>query len=87
MQATRMGNRQRRVDRRTLGRSIRYLGRYRWQAIVPYLFLIIATVAMLWVPKLLGDIIDVVTQGSIANAIVPRLDMVPASILDQVLRL
>jgi ATP-binding cassette subfamily B protein len=80
-----MGRRQDSVDRATLTRAIRYLGRYRWQAIIPYLFLIIATLAQLMVPRMLGNIIDAVTQGTIANAIVPRLDTIPAGILDQIL--
>jgi ATP-binding cassette subfamily B protein len=68
-----------------LTRSIRYLGRYRWQAIIPYLFLVVATAAQLMVPRMLGNIIDAVTQGTIANAIVPRMDTIPAGILDQIL--
>ena len=85
MQTSRMGRRQGNVDRATLTRAIRYLGRYRWQAIIPYLFLIIATLAQLMVPRMLGNIIDAVTQGTIANAIVPRLDTIPSEILDQIL--
>jgi ATP-binding cassette subfamily B protein len=80
-----MGRRQGNVDRATLTRAIRYLGRYRWPAIIPYLFLIIATLAQLMVPRMLGNIIDAVTQGTIANAIVPRLDTIPSEILDQIL--
>jgi ATP-binding cassette subfamily B protein len=37
------------------------------------------------VPKMLGNIIDAVTQGSVANAIVPRMDTIPSGILDQIL--
>jgi ATP-binding cassette subfamily B protein len=37
------------------------------------------------VPRLLGDIIDAVTRGSLANALVPRLDTIPAGILNQML--
>jgi ATP-binding cassette subfamily B protein len=73
------------VDRKTLTRSIQYLGRYRWQAIIPYLFLVIATLAQLMVPRMLGNIIDAVTRGSLANALVPRLDTIPGGILDQML--
>jgi ATP-binding cassette subfamily B protein len=80
-----MGGRQAGVDRETLARAIRYLGRYRWQAIIPYVFLVIATLAQLMVPRMLGNIIDAVTRGTIANAIVPRLDTIPAGVLDQIL--
>ena len=85
MQTSRTANGRGRVDRKTLVRSIQYLGRYRWQAIIPYLFLVIATLAQLMVPKMLGNIIDAVTQGSVANAIVPRMDTIPSGILDQIL--
>ncbi len=85
MQISRIERRQAQVDRKTLARSIRYLGRYRWQAVLPYIFLIIATLAQLMVPRLLGNIIDAVTQGSIAKAIVSRMDTIPSDILDQIL--
>ena len=85
MQTSRVDKRQASVDRATLIRAIRYLSRYRWQAIIPYLFLIIATLAQLMVPRMLGNIIDAVTRGTIANALVPRLDTIPSGILDQVL--
>lgn len=85
MQTSRMERRQAQVDRKTLTRAIQYLGRYRWQAIIPYLFLVIATLAQLMIPRMLGNIIDAVAQGSIANAIVPRMDTMPAGILDQIL--
>ena len=80
-----MGRRQSGVDRETLARAVRYLGRYRWQAIIPYVFLVIATMAQLMVPRMLGNIIDAVSRGTIANAIVPRLDTIPADVLDQIL--
>jgi ATP-binding cassette subfamily B multidrug efflux pump len=85
LQTSRMGRRQTGVDRKTLTRSIQYLARYRWQAIIPYLFLVVATLAQLMVPRMLGNIIDAVTHGSLANAIVPRMDTMPAGILNQIL--
>lgn len=57
-----------------IGRAIRYLGRYRRDALLPYLFMIIATLAQLAVPRMVRNIIDAVTNGVIANAIVPQLD-------------
>ncbi len=86
MRTSRMDRRQAQIDRKTLTRAIQYLGRYRWQAIIPYLFLVIATLAQLMVPRMLGNIIDAVAQGSIANAIVPRMETMPAGILDQILK-
>jgi ATP-binding cassette subfamily B protein len=80
-----MANRGPGVDRKTLMRSIGYLGRYRWQAIAPYIFLIIATLSQLMIPRMLGNIIDAVTLGSAANAIVPRMDTIPSEIFNQIL--
>jgi ATP-binding cassette subfamily B protein len=80
-----MANRGPGVDRKTLMRSIGYLGRYRWQAIAPYIFLIIATLSQLMIPRMLGNIIDAVTRGSAANAIVPRMDTIPSEIFNQIL--
>ena len=37
------------------------------------------------VPRMLGNIIDAITQGTIANALVPRLDSIPEGMLDQIL--
>ena len=85
MQTSRMANRKPSVDRKTLMRSIGYLGRYRWQAVAPYLFLVVATLAQLMVPRMLGNIIDAVTRGSVANAIVPRMDTIPSGIFNQIL--
>jgi len=85
LQTSRIGNRQGGIDRKTLSRAVQYLGRYRWQAIAPYVFLIIATLAQLMVPRLLGNIIDAITHGTIANGLVPRLDTIPESMLDQIL--
>lgn len=85
MQTSRMANRRPGVDRKTLMRSISYLGRYRWQAVAPYIFLIIATLSQLMVPRMLGNIIDAVTWGSAANAIVPRMDSIPMDIYNQIL--
>jgi ATP-binding cassette subfamily B multidrug efflux pump len=64
-----------------IGRAIRYLGRYRRNAILPYLFMIIATLAQLAVPRMVRNIIDAVTRGVLASAIVPKLDGMPASLL------
>ncbi|MEP7357464.1 MAG: ABC transporter ATP-binding protein, partial [Anaerolineales bacterium] len=68
-----------------MGRAIRYLGNYRRNAILPYLFMIIATLAQLAVPRMVRNIIDAVTRGVIANAIVPKLDQIPANFLPTIL--
>ncbi len=69
-----------------LRRAIQYLGRYRKQASLPYLFLIVATLSQLAVPRLVRNIIDAVTRGAIANALLPRLENAPAGIRESVLR-
>jgi ATP-binding cassette subfamily B protein len=68
-----------------LRRAIGYLRRLGWQAAWPYLFLIVATMSQLAVPRLVRNIIDAVTRGVIANAIVPRLDEIPAGVLPTLL--
>ena len=85
MQTSSARKRQGGVDRKTLSRAVKYLARYRWQAIVPYIFLIIATLAQLMVPRMLGNIIDAITQGTLANRLVPVLDSIPGGMLDQIL--
>ncbi len=69
------------MDRGALGRAIRYLGRYRGQALLPYVFLIIAVLSQLAVPKLLGSLIDAITGGVIAQNVVPNLGAVPQQFL------
>ena len=68
-----------------LRRATRYLGRLRFQAVLPYLFLIVATVSQLAVPRLVRNIIDAVTRGVLANSIVPHLDEIPAGFLPTIL--
>ena len=69
-----------------LRRAIQYLGRYRKQASLPYLFLIVATLSQLAVPRLVRNILDAVTRGALANAILPRLQSAPAGIQENVLQ-
>jgi ATP-binding cassette subfamily B protein len=54
---------------RSLGRAIRYLGRYKREAGIAYGAMLIATLAQLAVPQLIQDIIDAVTEGVIATRI------------------
>jgi ATP-binding cassette subfamily B protein len=57
------GRREKPKSRGGLGRAIRYLTHYKGYAVLPYLFLVVATLAQLAVPKLIGNIIDAVTEG------------------------
>lgn len=64
---------------RSVGRAIKYLTRYGRQAALPYLFLIVATLAQLAVPNLIRRIIDAVTSGYVANQILQSLDKIPSA--------
>jgi len=68
-----------------LRRAISYLGRYKKQALLPYLFLLIATLAQLAVPRMVRNIIDAITQGYIASAVLDGLAQIPETVLDQAL--
>jgi ATP-binding cassette subfamily B protein len=64
-----------------LRRAVQYLGRYRQQAALPYLFLIVATLSQLAVPRLVRNIIDAVTNGVVAKSVLPNLEKIPASFM------
>src|SRR3989304_3882744 len=72
------------VDKKALGRAIRYLGHYRSLAILPYLFLVIATTAQLMGPRMVRNIIDAVPQGAIANTLIPRLGSIPDAVQSRI---
>jgi ATP-binding cassette, subfamily B, multidrug efflux pump len=62
-----------------IGRAIRYLTRYRQQAALPYIFLLIATLSQLAVPRMVRNVIDAVTSGYISDQILQALDKIPAN--------
>ncbi|HEX2696218.1 MAG TPA: ABC transporter ATP-binding protein, partial [Anaerolineales bacterium] len=68
-----------------IGRAIRYLTHYKGQALLPYLFLIIATLAQLAVPSMIRAIIDAVTSGYIADQVRQALDKIPAQYMSAAL--
>jgi len=70
--------RQPRSSFKGIGRAVRYLTHYGRQAALPYVFLIIATVSQLAVPRLVRSIIDAVTSGYIADQVLGALDKIPA---------
>jgi len=72
-------------SRGSLGRAIRYLRNYRQQAMLPYLFLVIATLAQLAVPRMVGNMIDAITQGVVADTALKALEKIPAALLPQAL--
>src|SRR5687767_15002197 len=68
-----------------IGRAVRYLTNYGRQALLPYVFLIIATLSQLAVPNLVGNVIDAVTSGYIANQVLDALANIPAAFVSQAL--
>jgi ATP-binding cassette subfamily B protein len=76
---------ERKNDNASLGRAIQYLTRYRGQAAIPYIFLIIATLSQLAVPSVIRRVIDAVTTGYIADQVLQALDKIPASFVGQAL--
>jgi ATP-binding cassette subfamily B protein len=68
-----------------MGRAARYLWNYRKEAPLPYLFLLVATLAQLVVPHLVSNIIDAVVSGVRAPAILDALNKIPAAFMSQAL--
>lgn len=52
-----------------LGRAIRYLGQQKTSTILAYGALVVATLAQLAVPQLVQNMIDAITQGTVANTV------------------
>jgi ATP-binding cassette, subfamily B, multidrug efflux pump len=71
------------IEKQSIGRAARYLLRYRWQAILPYIFLVIATLSQLAVPRMISNVIDAVTDGVTARMILERLPEIPGAFLGQ----
>ena len=69
------------ASRGAIGRAARYMWRYRWQATLPYLFLLVATLSMLMVPRMVRNIIDAVTNGVIASQLMQKLPTIPSQSL------
>ncbi|MBI3739731.1 MAG: ABC transporter ATP-binding protein [Chloroflexi bacterium] len=72
-------------QRNVIGRAAGYLFHYRWQAVLPYLFLLVATLSQLAVPRLIRSIIDAVTKGVIASTVLDALNKIPTAFMSQAL--
>jgi len=68
-----------------IGRAIRYLTHYKGQALLPYIFLIVATLSQLAVPSMVRAILDAVTSGYIADQVRAALDKIPAQFVSTAL--
>jgi hypothetical protein len=66
-------------------RAARFMLHYPREAVLPYLFLVIATLSQLAVPRMVRSVIDSVTGGVIARTLLERLPAIPAAIMDQAL--
>ena len=69
----------------SIGRAAQYLWQYKGQAALPYLFLLIATLAQLAVPRLVANVINAVTNGVVAKTILGALPKIPAAFASQAL--
>jgi len=58
---------------------------YRGQAVLPYLFMLIATLAMLEVPRLVANVLNAVTNGSVAKLVLDGLGKIPPAFISQAL--
>ncbi|HEY6073256.1 MAG TPA: ABC transporter ATP-binding protein, partial [Anaerolineales bacterium] len=79
------GRRERRSSSGGMRRAVQYLTHYRRQALLPYVFLIIATLSQLAVPRMVRNIIDAVTSGYIASQVNSALDKIPTQFLSAAL--
>ena len=64
-----------------IGRAVRYLTRYKRQAALPYVFLIIATLSQLAVPRMVRNVIEAVTSGYLSSQILQALGKIPANFM------
>jgi ATP-binding cassette, subfamily B, multidrug efflux pump len=66
-----------------ISRAGKYLWRYRTQAWLPYVFLLVATISQLMVPRMVRNVIDAVTNGVIAKTLLERIPQIPAAFVAQ----
>ena len=66
----------------SLGKAVRFLGNHPWTSIMPYLFVVFATLSQLLIPSMLRRAIDIITQGETANSILPHLFEIPTAAQD-----
>ncbi|MDP1713144.1 MAG: ABC transporter ATP-binding protein [Anaerolineales bacterium] len=68
-----------------IGRAIKYLTHYGRQAVLPYIFLVIATLSQLAVPRMIRNVIDAVTSGFLADQVLQALENIPAQFVSAAL--
>ncbi|MFM8321751.1 MAG: ABC transporter ATP-binding protein [Chloroflexota bacterium] len=67
------------AQRSAMRRAARYLSHYPRQAVLPYLFLVVATLSQLAVPRLVSRVIDEVARGVTAHQLLERLPALAAA--------
>ena len=79
-------------DRRSAGpknnglrRSLQYLTHLKFNMAWPYIFMVIATLAQLAVPRMVRNILDAVTNGYLAQQVLAALPQIPTAFAGQVL--
>ena len=72
---------ERRKSNGGMKRAIQYLTHYGREAALPYVFLIIATLSQLAVPRMIRNVIDAVTSGYLADQVLGALDQIPAGVV------
>ncbi len=77
--------RRERTSFKGIGRAIKYLTKYGRQAALPYVFLIIATLSQLAVPRMIRNVIDAVTSGFLADQVLQALENIPAQFVSAAL--
>jgi ABC-type multidrug transport system fused ATPase/permease subunit len=75
------------AQRGSIQRAIIYLKNLRWLAILPYIFMVIATFAQLAVPKLIGQVLNAVTTGVTSKTILEALGKIPPAYIRLPMRL
>jgi ATP-binding cassette subfamily B protein len=69
----------------SMGRAVQYVWRYRGQAALPYIFMVVATLAMLEVPRLVANVLNAVTSGVVAKMVLDGLAKIPSAFIGQAL--
>ena len=69
----------------SVGRSVKYLAHTGRKAVLPYIFLIVATLAQLAVPSMIRRILDAVTSGYVADQVLQALKQIPTAFMAQAL--
>ncbi|MBM4427532.1 MAG: ABC transporter ATP-binding protein [Chloroflexi bacterium] len=77
--------RRERTSFKGIGRAIKYLTKHGRQAVLPYIFLIIATLSQLAVPRMIRNVIDAVTSGFLADQVLQALENIPAPFMSAAL--